>query len=50
MLAVIAAICFLLALLKLSIGIDLTVLGFLFIAIHLAWGWGAPLVAARRGN
>lgn len=48
MFAVIAAICFLLALLKVTLGIDLVILGFLFIAVHLAWGWGAPLVAARR--
>lgn len=39
MFAVAAAICFLLVLLKVSVGsVDLTVLGFLFIACHLIFG------------
>ena len=39
MLALIAALCFLLALLKVTIGtVDLTVLGLFFVALHLAFG------------
>jgi hypothetical protein len=43
MFAIIAALCFLGALLKLSLGsVDLVVLGWLFVALHLALG---PVIA-----
>jgi hypothetical protein len=49
MFAVLGAISFLLALLKVSVaGLDLVTLGLLFVACHLIWGWGYPLIAARR--
>ena len=47
--AILAAICFLLALFKVAVGtINLVTLGLLFVACHLIWGWGYPLFAARR--
>lgn len=43
MLAILAALCFLLALLKVTIGtVDLTVLGLFFLALHLAFGSYLP--------
>jgi hypothetical protein len=49
MFAVLAAISFLLALFHVAVGsIDLVTLGLLFVACHLIWGWGYPLIAARR--
>jgi len=40
MFALIALICFVLALFHVTLGsIDLVVLGFVFIAAHLMWGW-----------
>jgi hypothetical protein len=50
MLALLAALCFLADLLGLSLGdVELTVLGWLFVALHLAFGAGAPLVFWRKG-
>jgi hypothetical protein len=44
----IALICFVLALFHVDIGsVDLVVLGFCFIALHLLLGWGFSL--PRRG-
>jgi len=41
MFALVALICFILALFKVDIGsIDLVILGFCFIALHLMFGWG----------
>lgn len=49
MFALIALICFVLALFKVHIGsIDLVVLGLCFVAAHLLFGVGVPWV--RRGN
>jgi hypothetical protein len=48
MLAVAALICFILALVKVSVGIDLVVLGFAFIAAHLAFGGGFYPAWPRR--
>ena len=42
MFAVAAAVAFLLALLHVSVGVDLTVLGLLFVALHLDVG---PVIA-----
>ena len=51
MFAVAAAIAFLLALLHVSIGIDLLALGLLFVALHLAVGpiITVPFAARRQG-
>ena len=47
MFALIALICFILALFHVSLGsIDLVVLGFCFVALHLLWGIALPW---RRG-
>lgn len=49
MLALLAALCFLAELLKLSLGsVDLVVLGLFFTALHLAIGMGASLAFWRR--
>lgn len=51
MFVVLAAITFLLALLKVDVaGLNLVTLGLLFVACHLLWGWGYPLYTARRGR
>jgi hypothetical protein len=47
MLALLAAICFLLALLKVDININLVTLGLLFFALHFVYPW-APWT--RRGT
>jgi hypothetical protein len=47
MFALIALLCFVLALFRVSIGeIDLVVLGFVFVALHLMWA--VPLAVWRR--
>ena len=50
MLALLALICFLLVLFHVSLeSIDLTVLGFVFIAAHLAFGGGFyPVIPSTR--
>jgi hypothetical protein len=50
MLALIALICFVLALFHVALGsIDLVVLGFVFVAAHLVFGGGFyPTIPARR--
>lgn len=47
MFAILAAVCFLLTLLKADIGVNLLVLGWLFVAIHLFFDW-RPWVALRQ--
>lgn len=43
MFALVALICFILALFHVHLGsIDLVVLGFCFVALHLMVGWGIP--------
>lgn len=50
MLALVALICFVLALFHVSLGsIDLVILGFCFIAAHLMFGWSFPW-GRGRGN
>lgn len=50
MFALIALIAFILALFHVSLGsIDLVVLGFVFVALHLMSGWGIPW-NRMRGN
>lgn len=48
MFAILAGICFLLVLLKVSVGVDLVVLGLLFIAAHLAFGSIITIPTIRR--
>lgn len=49
MFALVALICFVLALFHVSLGtIDLVVLGFVFIALHLVWAVPFPGVVTRR--
>lgn len=44
MFALIALICFVLALFHVSLGsIDLVILGFVFVAAHLMWGISLPV-------
>lgn len=50
MFAIAAAIAFLLALLHVSIGVDLVVLGLLFVALHLAIGPIITLPPFRRAE
>ena len=51
MFAVAAAICFLMVLLKVSLGsVDLTVLGLLFIACHLIFGSIVSIPTYRHGE
>lgn len=49
MFALIAFVCFLLALFHVGVGsINLVTLGFCFIALHLMFGWGLGLERFRR--
>ena len=49
MLAVVALICFVVALFVRALGpIDLVILGLVFVAAHLAFGVGIPLDRFRR--
>jgi hypothetical protein len=49
MFALVAFVCFILALFKVAIGtVDLTILGFCFIALHLLWTVPLPMPAWRR--
>lgn len=49
MFALIALICFVLALFHVALGsIDLVILGFCFMALQLAFGWGVPWPVTRR--
>lgn len=49
MFALIALICFILALFKVSLGeLDLVILGFVFIAMHLLWTITIPMPTFRR--
>lgn len=48
MFALIALICFVLALFKVSPGIDLVILGLCFIALHLIYTIALPIPAFRR--
>lgn len=48
--ALVALICFILALFKVSVDFDLVVLGFCFIALHLFWTISIPMPAWRRGS
>jgi len=48
MLALVALICFVLALVKVSVGIDLVVLGLAFMAAHLLFGGGFYPTLPRR--
>jgi hypothetical protein len=49
MFALVALICFVLALFHVSLGtIDLVVLGLAFVALHLVWGVPFPGVVTRR--
>lgn len=49
MFAILALICFVLALFHVSLGsVDLTVLGFCFVALHLAFGTVLALPSWRR--
>jgi hypothetical protein len=48
--ALVALICFVLALFHVHIGqVDLVILGFVFVALHLMVGWGIPW-SRWRGN
>jgi len=49
MFAILALLCFVLALFHVALGsIDLTILGFCFIALHVAFGSVLPLPTWRR--
>lgn len=49
MLALIAALCFILALFKVDLGeVNLVTLGLLFVALHLAFGFGIPYLRRDR--
>lgn len=48
MLALLALVCFVLALLKVAVGVDLVVLGLAFVAAHLAFGGGFYPAWPRR--
>jgi hypothetical protein len=50
MLAVVALICFVLALFDVNLGVELVTLGLAFVAAHLAFGSMVPALPATRGR